>query len=111
VADPPERLQIPIINMLLSIGQRCHAPDPSSKSIPNSFCHKSSLHRHASLPKPLLHQLRSKPVPDAPIRWRNPMETLKRIQELLRTKDVTAEIEDDDGLTFLGRAGTLLHAD
>jgi hypothetical protein len=39
------------------------------------------------------------------------METLKRIQELLRTKDVTAEIEDDDGLTFLGRAGTLLHAD
>jgi hypothetical protein len=33
------------------------------------------------------------------------MELLKRIQELLRTKDVTAEIEGDDGLTFLGRTG------
>src|ERR1017187_4220947 len=33
------------------------------------------------------------------------MELLKRIQELLRTKDVTAEFEGDDGLTFLGRTG------
>jgi hypothetical protein len=33
------------------------------------------------------------------------MELLQRIQELLRTKDVTAEFEGDDGLTFLGRTG------
>ena len=33
------------------------------------------------------------------------MELLKRIQELLRTKDVTAEIDKDGELTFLARTG------
>jgi hypothetical protein len=35
------------------------------------------------------------------------VELLKRIQELLRTKDVTAEIDGDDGLTFLARTGPI----
>jgi hypothetical protein len=33
------------------------------------------------------------------------MELLKRIQELLRTKDVTAEMDGDGDLTFLARTG------
>jgi hypothetical protein len=33
------------------------------------------------------------------------VELLKRIQELLRTKDVTAEIDKDGELTFLARSG------
>ena len=33
------------------------------------------------------------------------MELLKRIQDLLRTKDVTAEIDKDGDLTFLARTG------
>jgi hypothetical protein len=33
------------------------------------------------------------------------VEVLKRIQELLRTKDVTAEIDKDGELTFLARSG------
>jgi hypothetical protein len=33
------------------------------------------------------------------------VELLKRIQELLRTKDVTAEIDKDGELTFLARTG------
>lgn len=33
------------------------------------------------------------------------MELLKRIQELLRTKDVTAEFDKDSELTFLARTG------
>ena len=33
------------------------------------------------------------------------MELLKRIQELLRTKDVTAEIDSGGELTFLARSG------
>ena len=35
------------------------------------------------------------------------MELLKRIQELLRTKDVTAEFESDGELSFLTRTGPL----
>jgi hypothetical protein len=35
------------------------------------------------------------------------VELLKRIQELLRTKDVTAEIEGDRGLSFLARTGPI----
>ena len=35
------------------------------------------------------------------------MELLRRIQELLRTKDVTAEIEGDRGLSFLARTGPI----
>ena len=35
------------------------------------------------------------------------MELLKRIQELLRTKDVTAEIDKDGGLSFLARTGPI----
>src|ERR1017187_5435994 len=35
------------------------------------------------------------------------VELLKRIQELLRTKDVTAEIDKDGELTFLARTGPL----
>src|ERR1017187_669374 len=34
-----------------------------------------------------------------------PVELLKRIQELLRTKDVTAEFDKDGELTFLARSG------
>lgn len=35
------------------------------------------------------------------------MELLKRIQELLRTKDVTAEFDGDGELSFLARTGPL----
>ena len=35
------------------------------------------------------------------------MELLKRIQELLRTKDVTAEIDKDGELSFLTRTGPI----
>jgi hypothetical protein len=35
------------------------------------------------------------------------MELLKRIQELLRTKDVTAEIDKDGELVFLARTGPI----
>jgi hypothetical protein len=36
-----------------------------------------------------------------------PVELLKRIQELLRTKDVTAEFESDGELGFLARTGPI----
>jgi uncharacterized protein YjeT (DUF2065 family) len=37
---------------------------------------------------------------DAPMGWRAKMELLKRIQELLRQRDVTSVTIDDDGLIF-----------
>lgn len=44
---------------------------------------------------------------DAPMGRRKPVELLKRIQELLRTKDVTADFDGDDELMFLARTGRI----
>lgn len=107
-AHVPKGLPVVVVDVPFSIGQVGNGANPSPESVPYVLCHsKTSLPLGAPVAESCLSPTERPAERERTNGQEGNMELLKRIQELLRTKEVTADFEADDELSFQARTGPI----